>query len=97
LRFWLVGTWIATRLDLDFHLVNLVLSECEQDIEIVFKKHIRENQRRKFVRITWEDIYKYISNSNVSGEEKEAITRYFKNKTIGYDGNGKLQRAFSIL
>ena len=97
LRFWLIGSWIATRLDLDFYLVNLVLSEREKDIEAVFNKHIRNNERRKFDRITWEDIYEHISNSNLSRGDKEVLTRYFKNKTIGYNKNGKLQRAFSTL
>jgi len=96
LRFWLLGTWIAKQQDLDFYLVNLVLSERERDIEAIFKKHIHENQRRKFVRITWEDIYQHISSSVVWGKDKDMIMRYFKNKTIGYE-NGELQRAFSIL
>jgi len=96
LRFWLLGTWIAKQQDLDFYLVNLVLSEREKDIEVIFKRHLYENQRRKFIRITWEDIYQQILNNNLSGIDKDTMIRYFKNKTIGYDGNGKLQRAFSI-
>lgn len=96
LRFWLLGTWIAKQQDLDFYLVNLALSERERDIEAIFKKHIHENQRRKFVRITWEDICQHISGSVLSGRDNDVTMRYFKNKTIGYE-NGKLQRAFSIL
>ena len=95
LRFWLIGTWIAKQLNLDFYLVNLVLSERERDIEAVFKKRINENPRRKFMRITWEDVYECISNSNLSGRDKDIMIRYFRAKTIGYD-NGRLQRAFSI-
>ena len=97
LRFWLIGTWIATRLDLDFYLVNLVLSEREKDIEAIFKRRLRENQRMKFIRITWEDIYQQILDSGLSGIDKDTMIKYFRNKTIGYDGNGKLQKAFSIL
>ncbi len=36
-----------------------------------------------------------LKNSS-SRTEKDTIKRYFENKTIGYDGNGKLQKAFSI-
>lgn len=97
LRFWLLGTWIAKQQDLDFYLVNLVLSEREKDIEVIFKRHPYENQRRKFIRITWEDIYQQILNSGLSGIDKNTMIKYFRNKTMGYDGNGKLQRAFSIL
>jgi len=96
LRFWLLGTWIAKQRDLDFYLVSLVLSEREKDIESIFKMHLYENQRMRFIRITWEDIYQQILNSDLSGIDKDTMIRYFRNKTIGYDGNGRLQRAFSI-
>lgn len=95
MRFWVIGSSIAERLNLEFCLVNLVLSGKEEDIERDFKGYIKEDQSRKFVRITWEDIYQHISSSVLSGRDKDMIMRYFKNKTIGYK-NGKLQRAFSI-
>jgi hypothetical protein len=50
----------------------------------------------RFIRITWEDICQQILNSDLSGIEKDTMIRYFKNKTIGYDENGRLQKAFSI-
>ena len=96
LRFWLLGTWIAKQQDLDYYFINLVLSEREADIEDVFKRHIKENQRRRFLRVTWESIYQYISNRSLS-KDKDIMIRFFENKTLGYDGNGRLQRAFSIL
>jgi len=96
LRFWLLGTWMAKQQDLDFYLVNLVLSEREKDIEAIFKKHLYENQRMRFIRITWEDIYQQILNSNLSGIDKDAMIKYFRNKTIGYDSNGELHKAFLI-
>jgi hypothetical protein len=95
LRFWLLGTWMAKQHGLNFYLINLVLSEREKDIENIFKGHIRETKRRKFLRITWEDIYRYISNIN-SSKDKNIILNYFRNKTIGYNGYGRLRRAFSI-
>jgi len=96
LRFWLLGTWMAKQRNLDFYLVNLVLSEREKDIETIFKRHIYQNQGMRFIRITWEDIYQQILNSGLLGIDKDTMIKYFKNKTIGYDGNGRLQRAFSI-
>lgn len=94
LRFWLLGTWMAKQQDLDFYLINLVLSEREANIEAIFKGHIKENQRRKFLRITWETIYQFISK-NLS-KDKDTMMKYFRNRTLGYDGNGRLQKAFSI-
>ncbi len=96
LRFWLLGTWIAKQLDVDFYLINLVRKEKETDIEAIFKRHIKENQRRKFLRVTWETIYQYISKRS-SSKDKDIIMRYYRNKTIGYDGKRRLQKAFSIL
>jgi len=96
MRFWLLGTWMAKQQDLDFYLVNLVLSEREKDIEAIFRRHIYENQRKKFIRISWEDIHHQILSTDLSGMDKGTMVKYFRNKTIGYDGNGKLQKAFSI-
>lgn len=73
LRFWLLGAWMAQRADTDFYLINLVLSERELNIEDLFKKHINENPRRKFLRLTWEDVYQYILSSGAS-KEKDIIT-----------------------
>jgi hypothetical protein len=95
LRLWLIGTWIAHQQDLDFYLVNLVLSKREASIETVLKRHINENPRRKFLRVTWETIYEYILKRSLS-RDKIIMTRYFRNKTIGYNERGELQRAFSI-
>lgn len=96
LRFWLLGTWMAKQQNLNFYLVNLVLSERDKNMEAIFKRHICENQRMKFVRITWEDIYQQILNSGLPGRDKDKMIEYFRNKTIGYDSNGELQKAFLI-
>jgi hypothetical protein len=96
LRFWLLGTWIAHCLNLDFYLVNLVLSEREKRIEHIFKPHIKENKHRKFLRTTWEDVYHFIQDIQLSSEEKDMVTAYFEEKTLGYDSQGRLQRAFSL-
>lgn len=102
LRFWILGTWMADQQKVDFYLINLVRSKREADIEAIFGKHIKENQRRKFPRVTWESIFQYISESEVSSD-KEIMMRYFRNKTIGYKSKkakgiekGILQKAFSI-
>lgn len=95
MRFWLLGTWMAKQQSLDFYLISLVLSGREVNIEAIFKRHIKENRRSKFLRVTWQTIYQYILKSNFS-RDKDIVIRYFRNKTIGYDRNGRLQRAFSI-
>jgi hypothetical protein len=95
-RFWLIGSWIAKQLNLDFYLVNLTLSGRDGDIEQIFKEHINESSTRMFKRITWEEIYQYVLSTNLPEKDKDTMKKYFENKTRGYDGNGNLLRAFSI-
>lgn len=60
LRFWLLGSWMAKQQGLKFVLINLVSSEKEKDIESKFKRHIKEDTDRTFLRLTWESIYGFI-------------------------------------
>jgi hypothetical protein len=96
MRLWLLGTWIAQRNNLDCYLVNLVLSRRERDIKTIFGKHIIETDRRRFDRTVWEDIYRLILSSDLMISRKEEMLEYFRNKTVGYDRNGRIMRAFSV-
>lgn len=94
MRFWLLGTWIASNLNLEFYLVNLVRSQAEQNIEKEFGPHIKSTRDRIFKRYTWDQIYEVLLANPSPIERKDEIVRYFKNKTIGYL-NGKLRAAFA--
>jgi len=94
LRFWLLGSWMAKQQGLKFVLINLVPSEKEKDIESKFKRHIKENTDRTFLRLTWESIYSIIHEA--ANPRKDSILEYFRNKTTGYNQERKLQRAFSV-
>ena len=96
LRFWLLGSWMAQNQGLNFVLVNLVPSEREKGIEAQFKKHILEDTNRTFLRCTWEGIYKFIQETPIVNTQKDLVLEYFKNKTLGYNHEGKRQSAFSI-
>lgn len=111
MRFWLLGTWMANqnqnknKKKLDFYLVNVVRDGKEIGVEKDFGKHIicsHQKPLRCFVRITWEDIYRYIKKSGLSGKEVDDILKYFENKSVGYKENkssqiGELQKAFPSL
>jgi len=97
LRFWLLGNWIAKEKNLDFYLINLVLKEKEQNIENIFGQFIKQDQNKRFIRITWEDIYSQILKHGIYLNDSNKIIEYFKNKSLGYDGFGNLQKAFSII
>ena len=93
MRFWLLGTWLAKEQGLDLYLINLTREGKEDKIETLFGRHINETPTFKFKRLTWESICQYVSNTGYSSD-KETIMRFFRNKAIGYDKNGELQKAF---
>lgn len=97
-RFWLLGTWMAEQLGVDFDLVNLVgdKSTREQDIVVRFSPHIEIGPRRKFHKLTWEQIYEYILGNASISPERQSVIDYMENKTVGYDSKGNLCKAFNI-
>lgn len=95
MRSWLIGSLIAEKLKLNFYLINLVLSDKVEDTEEGFNKYVRCGQDRKFMIITWEDVFQHILNNRVDSEDWGMMVTYFKNKSLGYK-DGKLQRAFLV-
>jgi len=65
------------------------------DIDLVydFSKHIKQNSSMNFRRLTWEDIYWYLSNNSYSND---IVDDFYKNKVIGYDSRGNLKDAFNL-
>jgi hypothetical protein len=91
MRFWLLGTWIAQREGKRFHLVNLVRARSETTIEVAFGQFTERLPSRIFRRVTWEDIYEYVSSSGDT--ERQTLMRYLAHKVTGY-ADGKLRPAF---
>ncbi len=95
-RFWLLGTWIANREGLDFALVNLVREGQETDIVERFGRHIIDDGRRRFLRITWEDLF-LMADSVGGGPANRLLAEYAKEKTLGYDQQTRqLNLAFPV-
>jgi hypothetical protein len=95
MRFWLLGSWMAKQLEIDFEFYSLVMQSRDQKIKEDFGKHIIETSERKFLRLTWEQIYNYVQTLT-DNKEKQIMTDYFKNKTIGYSSNRTIIKAFNI-
>lgn len=95
MRFWLLGSWMADQLDIDFEFYSLVMQSREQEIRTKFGKHIIENDKRRFSRLTWEQIYDFIKTLT-NNKEKQKIIEYFQNKIIGYSSKGTIIKAFNI-
>ncbi len=95
-RFWMLGSWLASQTKRDFYLINIVLSEREKDVEQRFHPHIQKGINRQFKRVAWEDIYSFIAEYAPEEHNKSVILEYFRNKTIGYNRFGELQKAFMV-
>jgi len=95
-RFWLLGSWLANKMKLDFYLINVVLTERETDIEKRIIPHIQIGPNRQFKRVTWEEIHSFIAEYAPEDHNKRVILEYFRNKTIGYNRFGELQEAFTV-
>ena len=95
MRFWLLGTWIAEQLGLDFYLVNLVLDGRENEIVQQFNEHINANGHRQFMRLTWEKLYEEIESCDTPSGEKARELKYLDNKSLGYN-KGQLEKALSL-
>ena len=96
MRFWLLGSWLAEKMERDFYLVNLVPAARETDIEALFIPHIRLSDNRHFKRLSWEDIYHWVAGYALENEEKHRWMSYIENKTVGYDRFQNLEKAFSV-
>ena len=83
-------------LGLDFMLMGLTLDRKDSDLAARFAPLIRQNERSRFRRWTWEGLHEDIANISGPYEEKELVLHYFANKTIGYDGRRILRKAFSV-
>jgi hypothetical protein len=95
-RFWLLGSWLANEMKLDFYLLDVVLTERETDIEKRFNPHIRLGTNRQFKRVAWEEIHNFIAEYAPEEHNKSVMLEYFRNKTIGYNRFGELQKAFVV-
>jgi hypothetical protein len=96
LRLWLLGSWLAAQSKRDFYLLNLVRAEYERDIEMRFGCHINATAQRRFVRLTWEELYRQIDERIPPTAERDLLLEYLEHKTAGYNRFGQLQRAFSL-
>lgn len=96
LRLWLIGTCLAHAAGKRFVLLNLVRAsdDRERDIEERFGRFLAVDERRRFVRWTWEQVFTGIVTRQAPSRDRDLLLDYARNKTLGYDGQGKLRRAF---
>lgn len=96
LRLWLLGSWAAARRGKRFALLNLVREGFEEDVPSFAKTHFRQGPDRLVHRATWESVYGEIHAAPPHSAADAALLRYLRSKTLGYDGRGRLMRAFAL-
>lgn len=84
LRMWLLGSWIASQLDVRFTLVNLVRDGFEESIAESFGKYLVPSDARCFVRRTWEGIARECLSAPASDDDAKRLLRYLREKTAGF-------------
>ena len=90
-RNWLIGEYL--RKEKKFILINLVKNSNEKDICEAMKEIFIEDENHKFIKKTWEDIYKFCNIYYPFNFSR--LIKYMANKTIGYH-DGVLIKAFDI-
>ena len=96
LRLWLLGSWAAARYGKRFVLLNLVCEGFEEDVPSFVATHFRQDPNRLVHRVTWESVYRGIEAAPPFAAADEALLQYWRGKTLGYDGRGRLMRAFAL-
>lgn len=95
-RLWLLGSWAAARHGKRFVLLNLVREGFEEDVPSFVTTHFRQGPDRLVRRATWESIYREIHATPPHSAADAALQQYLRGKTLGYDGRGRLLRAFAL-
>jgi hypothetical protein len=95
MRFWLLGSWAASRAKKPFYLVNLVREESEQSIVKSLTPHFLTTPDRRFLRATWEDICRFVAAHQPPSRAADKLRGYMAEKTLGYGSAGNLRLAFS--
>jgi hypothetical protein len=97
LRLWLLGSHAAHSRNRRFVLVNLVREGQAQDIEGFAADAFRQDETRRVVRATWEDIAHTLRrDAGAADGQVTELVNYMRAKTLGYDSKGKLVKAFAL-
>lgn len=95
LRHWLLGTWISHFICRKrYVLLNIVPEEILSEGDDCFRKCIIEDDKKKFIIGTWGQIIRILNEEQRGGVYKKVL-EYLKDKTRGYNSNGKLVSGFA--
>jgi hypothetical protein len=96
LRLWLLGTWMAARLEKEFVLVYLTPAAWGQGVLRPVLPRLRGGKGSLVVQASWEDVFQHVSEEHCHAPGAKALLSYLKDKSAGYGRDGLLRRAFSL-
>ena len=95
MRFWLLGTWLAAGLGLDFRLVSLLTAGSIRRTPLdPFSAYAVQSDARRFGLHSWEQIWQTASRTAQRDADWQRLERYFLTKSIGYGSDHRLRPAF---
>ncbi len=95
MRFWLLGTWLAADLGLDFRLVSLLTAGHIRRTPLdPFSDYAAQSDARRFGLHSWEQIWQTVARTAERDSDWQRLERYFLTKTIGYGSDRLLRPAF---
>jgi hypothetical protein len=96
LRLWLIGTWMAARLEKELALVYLTPASWGQGVLGAVLPRLKGGTSSLVAQATWEDLFAYISDEHAHAPGAKALLSYLLEKSAGYGRDGLLRRAFSL-
>jgi hypothetical protein len=93
-RLWLLGSWMAKEAGKAFRLVVLMPRAQDADLERQVRPLLLGDDR--FARSDWESVYEFVAGAPGATDRRTTFLEYFRNKTLGYDSSGRLQKAFTV-
>jgi hypothetical protein len=96
LRQWLIGSRMADRAERQFLLLTVDLESQLAQAKEPFSSLIVQSEQRRFACISWESIYQFVTRFGPPDFDTQILLAYLENKTLSYDKNGCLRKAFDL-
>jgi hypothetical protein len=87
MRLWMLGSWMAAQSGKHFTLVALTRASRDRKLEREFRRLVRPDASRDFVRWTWEQVAELAAET----EGAEPVAQYLRAKSLGYDSTGRIR------
>ena len=96
LKLWLLGSYMAELAGKAFVLLHMTPAWSGAPLLAKLRPQFITDPRREARSLTWEDTYAYVIAECAGVRDAQAVLTYFREKSAGYGGDGRLRRAFAV-